>query len=580
MNKQGNNARTLAAVGGAIGLPVGMDVLQHDDFSLDSFDKKRIGNAILNAMIGAGAGHIGGSGRAGDIVHATGLAALAPAKDLVLNLQDTPGKLNETMDQMSTANKVLAGLGIGALGLGAIGVGKYLMQKDPKTDMGSIKLKLPGKKDEPGTDAEVILPIDMPQMSPSLLEGLNRGVRVQARKNVRANSMKRDPETGKNIPIEEWEEKYKNTMYDPEYFGKAASTREWAEGAGQILTGLTGATIGSTIGSRMSSPENSLMGSLSGAVVGGLGPILLGRLIANVMNNRTDTEQYIHDRHTPLAEYLVPGYAAYQNERRVTQVEDPDKYKNKLSFANTLASDAAFDSYDSYDSYDPYAFSKYASADTPPPPSTPPAPTEPLPPPNMPAGPAPLPPEHKNTPRPVEGTIPPSSEARYSSTGHGSTADKVRQAAQSLRNAISVKAASELPYTVELYKSASVKDMSAREEARGIMKKIYDEDPSYWPYGLDIPGHESLYIIRDNMTKAAAGFVGWQEMVENGKRVGSYSIGILPEYRKKGFAKEAVAKVLRIKSAAVDEVRAYVMKHNAPSHALADSLGVKVQENF
>jgi RimJ/RimL family protein N-acetyltransferase len=122
--------------------------------------------------------------------------------------------------------------------------------------------------------------------------------------------------------------------------------------------------------------------------------------------------------------------------------------------------------------------------------------------------------------------------------------------------------------------------MSAREEARGIMKKIYDEDPSYWPYGLDIPGHESLYLIRDNMTKAAAGFVGWQEEVENGKRIGSYSIGILPEYRQKGFAKEAVAKILRIKSAAVDEVRAYIMKHNAPSQALAGSLGVNVHSEF
>jgi RimJ/RimL family protein N-acetyltransferase len=142
------------------------------------------------------------------------------------------------------------------------------------------------------------------------------------------------------------------------------------------------------------------------------------------------------------------------------------------------------------------------------------------------------------------------------------------------------KTASELPYSIELHKSASAMDMSAREEARSIMKKIYDEDPSYWPYGLDIPGHESLYLIRDNMTKAAAGFVGWQEMVEDGKLVGSYSIGILPEYRNKGFAKEAVAKVLRIKSAAVDEVRAYVMKHNAPSHALADSLGVTIKENF
>lgn len=565
MNKKGNS-KALAAAIGALGLPIGMDVLQHDDFSPESFDKKRIGNAILNAMIGAGAGHIGGSGKAKDIVHATGMAALAPTKDLVLNLQDTPGKLNNTMESLSSNNKLLTLLGVGALGLGAAGVAKYLMKKDPKTDMGSIKLKLPGKKNEPGTDAEVVLPIDMPQMSPSLLEGLNRGVRIQARKNVRANSMKRDPETGKNIPIDEWEARYKNTMYDPEFLGKEASTREWAEGAGQVLTGLAGASIGSTIGRNAVAPEDALLGSIGGAAIGGLGPILLGRLLSNVMDNRTDTEQYRHDNRTPLAEYFVPGYAAFQNERRLTQVEDPEKYKNKLSFANTLSSDAAFDS---SSVYDPYAFSKYASAPPPPAPGGPAG------------GPPPPSPTQKYTPRPVEGTIPPSTEARYNSTGHGSAAEKVRQAAQSLRNALSInKTASKLPYSIELHKSASVEDMSAREEARSIMKKIYDEDPSYWPYGLDIPGHESLYLIRDNMTKAAAGFVGWQEMVEDGKLVGSYSIGILPEYRNKGFAKEAVAKVLRIKSAAVDEVRAYVMKHNAPSHALADSLGVTVKESF
>ena len=566
MNKQASKAKTITAIAGALGLPVGMDVLQHDDFSAESFDKKRIGNAILNAMIGGGAGFIGGSGKAKDIVSATGMASLAPAKDLILNFQDTPDKLNKTLDQVDSNHKLLAGLGIGALGLGAIGLGKYLTQKDPKTDMGSIKLKLPGKKGEPHTDAEVVLPIDMPQISPALMEGLNRGVRVQARKNVRANSMKRDPETGKLIPIEEWEEKYKNTMYDINNLNKEASTREWAEGAGQMLTGLAGAGIGSAIGSRVVSPENALLGSLGGAAVGGLGPILLGRLLSNLMWNRKDTEQYIHDKHSPLAEYLVPGYAAYQNERRLTQVEDPDKYKNKLSFANTLASDAAFDSSD---------LSKYASA---------PAPQGPPPPP---AGGPPPPPANKQTPQPVGDTPPPAQEQRHNSAGKGGSGpENIRLAAQSLRNALS-KSASGMPYTIELYKrspyftkQAAAVDMSAREEARDIMKKIYDEDPSYWPYGLNIPGHESLYIIRDNMTKAAAGFVGWQEMVEDGKRVGSYSIGILPEYRNKGFAKEAVSKVLRIKSAAVDEVRAYVMKHNGPSHALANSLGVKVQEKF
>lgn len=50
--------------------------------------------------------------------------------------------------------------------------------------MGKIKLKLPGSKKDPNTAAEVELPIDMPGMSPTLIEGLNRGVRLQARKNV------------------------------------------------------------------------------------------------------------------------------------------------------------------------------------------------------------------------------------------------------------------------------------------------------------------------------------------------------------------------------------------------------------
>lgn len=564
MDKQASKAKTISAIAGALGLPVGMDVLQHDDFSLESFDKKRIGNAILNAMIGGGAGYMGGSGKAKDIVAGASLATLAPAKDLILNLQDTPDKINEAAEGFSRNQKLMAGLGIGALGLGTLGIIKYLASKNPKTDMGTIKLKLPGRKDEPGTDAEVSLPIDLPEMSPTLLEGLNRGVRSQARKNVKANSMKRDPETGKNIPLEEWEEKYGENAMINNYplFGKAASTREWSEGAGQVLTGLLGASVGSHIGARLSTPENALLGSLGGAIAGGLGPMMLGRLLANIGSDRTDTEQYKHDRKNALAEYIIPGYAAYQNERRVNQVEDPEKAKLALSYANTLASDAMFD--------------KYAGMMPPPAPMPPP-------PASMPPPPAPLPP--KNTQRPAGATPPPSNEERFVSTGVGTVRGKCRRAAEALRNAARrhVKSA----YTIELYKAeknmtkqASAIDMSARQEARDIMKKIYDEDPSYWPYGLDIPGHESLYIVRDNMTKAAAGFVGWQEMLENGRRVGSYSIGILPEYRNKGFAKEAVSKILQIKSACVDEVRAYVMKHNAPSHALADSLGVKVQESF
>jgi hypothetical protein len=72
-------------------------------------------------------------------------------------------------------------------------------------------------------------------------------------------------------------------------------------------------------------------------------------------------------------------------------------------------------------------------------------------------------------------------------------------------------------------------DLSGRMEAQAIMDRIYNEDPSYWPYGLGIPGHDGVYLIRDKMTKQAVGFVGWQQMMEGGRLIGSYSIGILPE---------------------------------------------------
>jgi hypothetical protein len=43
------------------------------------------------------------------------------------------------------------------------------------------------------------------------------------------------------------------------------------------------------------------------------------------------------------------------------------------------------------------------------------------------------------------------------------------------------------------------------------MDRIYNENPSWWPYGLNVEGHDSVYIIEDKLTKQAAGFLGWQE---------------------------------------------------------------------
>lgn len=120
-------------------------------------------------------------------------------------------------------------------------------------------------------------------------------------------------------------------------------------------------------------------------------------------------------------------------------------------------------------------------------------------------------------------------------------------------------------------------NLEARRECENIMKKIYDEDPSYWPHGLDIAAHDGgVYMIREASTKKPIGFTGWQERMQGNTKVGFYSIGILPEYRNNGYAKQAVAKLISIKSANVDRVQALVMKHNKPSLALAEALHVPV----
>lgn len=140
-------------------------------------------------------------------------------------------------------------------------------------------------------------------------------------------------------------------------------------------------------------------------------------------------------------------------------------------------------------------------------------------------------------------------------------------------------------FTVERYdfsdagmeKSAS----TAKDECKAVMKAIYDENPAYWPYGIDIDSHQSVYLVRDAMTKEAAGFVGWQQWMEwPMKKVGSYSIGILPKYRGHGFASEAVAKILQEKCASVDEVRCYAVKENQKSQNLAKKLHINVFNDF
>lgn len=110
---------------------------------------------------------------------------------------------------------------------------------------------------------------------------------------------------------------------------------------------------------------------------------------------------------------------------------------------------------------------------------------------------------------------------------------------------------------------------------------VQKERPESWPHGIgfhlfDKSANENVYLVRHKQSSVPVGFVGWQERKEAGQRVGYYSVGIMPEFRGQHFAKEALTKLIRIKSAGVDAVKALVQKDNVASIGLAESIGVPV----
>jgi len=113
------------------------------------------------------------------------------------------------------------------------------------------------------------------------------------------------------------------------------------------------------------------------------------------------------------------------------------------------------------------------------------------------------------------------------------------------------------------------------------MEQIYSEDRSKWPYGLNPDGFNGgLYLIREKQASLPVGFAGFQirnELAGSSPiKVGYYSIGILPAYRRQGLGKAAVAQLLAKKASTVDVVRALIVEGNTPSLRLASALDVPV----
>lgn len=244
---------TSALLGGLV-LPTAMDYRMNSDpnakFGISTWkdlvggtmSKDRKFNLAVNGLLGAGGGALmnTGIGRmftsdeklrdvkggATMLAEGVGTMALAPAKDLILNALSTPDKMNKALDKITettsnvdtSMNKLVSRLGLGALGIGAgaLGLGGYGLYKwlqakkkdQEREEKGHIKIRVRGKDGDPNKTMDVVLPVDSPDLSPTLMEGLNMSLRRNAKDVIRANSMKRDPETGKMITYEAWAAKY------------------------------------------------------------------------------------------------------------------------------------------------------------------------------------------------------------------------------------------------------------------------------------------------------------------------------------------------------------------------------------
>lgn len=322
----------------------------------------------------------GTTGAASAIGTGAALIGMAPAKDFLINAQHLPNKVDEVLDATNTAiknqptqqnelkdllgkhTKTIGLVGAGALGLGGAALIAKMLKKDKQEapEMGRIRYRIPGKNGDPSTEAIVELPLSTDKLSPSMLENIDTNIKRQAVKNIKANMRKRDPETGKLITMDEYERKYgrglmlKSSSAEVEVgqTGKPApfaayvntsetpaivqafyrvraglgfndhgttvksASRAFHEGAGSMATSLATAAGGAYLGNKLYA-KNPLLGAIAGGLTGGALPTLIGKLTAAIQEkDRTEKDQEEHDKTTVGAEYLVPGYANYQHERR------------------------------------------------------------------------------------------------------------------------------------------------------------------------------------------------------------------------------------------------------------------------
>ena len=87
---------------GGTATAAGMELMNpsRELFNPDDWDRGRVASLVLNFLLGAGGAH---GLMKGDTLKGAGMIGLAPAKDILLNSQELPSRVQDTLDRVNTA---------------------------------------------------------------------------------------------------------------------------------------------------------------------------------------------------------------------------------------------------------------------------------------------------------------------------------------------------------------------------------------------------------------------------------------------------------------------------------------------
>lgn len=172
------------------------------------FDDYRRGlNTVFNmGLTTAGAALLRSGHGPGAMSAGLGMLVTPPIKDLALMAQKPLHDVSDTSKTLARNSTMGTAIGAGAVGLGGLALAKYMMSK-AKEDAPRVKVTLPTKNPR---DRETVVEMNINDkyLTPRTQERMYQQIRRQMREETRERALKRDPISGKLIPLPKWEQLY------------------------------------------------------------------------------------------------------------------------------------------------------------------------------------------------------------------------------------------------------------------------------------------------------------------------------------------------------------------------------------